>query len=252
MKPVYVSPADAFDNANSEFQGIRPTVDGLLSDVQNSEKWHEPWAENPSIIVLVRLAKDGHVPSKDLLARMLIAESDAYWATGGGSGKFKKQWDAQLRQKKTTRKAFEKDLAASRILGINLLNDCARYGYSPAADKLREIGETVPQKDLQTEAEERAVDEYNAELQSYEVSKKRGAEIVAGILGVALVAGAAVLAAENAKHGGGTPTFLDDDLQGCCSWHNGIKRDLFGNPQCFFNRLICNDNTYSPTCSCPN
>ena len=42
-------------------------------------------------------------------------------------------------------------------------------------------------------------------------------------------------------------TVLDDLLlagRGCCSWHGGMSG------QCYNGRVVCNDGTLSPSCSC--
>ncbi len=43
----------------------------------------------------------------------------------------------------------------------------------------------------------------------------------------------------------------DDDYRGCCSYHRGIYENGFGQKVCHTSgRLLCNDGTPSPSCSC--
>lgn len=49
--------------------------------------------------------------------------------------------------------------------------------------------------------------------------------------------------------GASAPTgeWLDDLLlarQGCCSWHDGMSGE------CYNGRVVCNDGTLSPSCTC--
>lgn len=44
-----------------------------------------------------------------------------------------------------------------------------------------------------------------------------------------------------------TEVWLDDLLlarQGCCSWHGGMSGE------CYNGRVVCNDGTLSPSCTC--
>jgi hypothetical protein len=64
-----------------------------------------------------------------------------------------------------------------------------------------------------------------------------------------LIAGAAVGAAAVAANSGGgyyqaTQHQCNHSLQGCCSYHGGIRAAYPGT------RVLCNDGTYSPTCYC--
>ena len=47
--------------------------------------------------------------------------------------------------------------------------------------------------------------------------------------------------------GGADATVLDDLLlagRGCCSWHGGMSGE------CYNGRVVCNDGTLSPSCTC--
>jgi hypothetical protein len=78
-----------------------------------------------------------------------------------------------------------------------------------------------------------------------------GAAFIA-IGAVAAMAVAAVYVAK--KSGGGSSGFSysgsSRNLAGCCSYHQGVYLTPENNHVCVESRILCNDNTRSPTCPC--
>lgn len=67
---------------------------------------------------------------------------------------------------------------------------------------------------------------------------------------VALLGNGVAYAGEEALRCGDAPetaSLLDELLlprSGCCSWHGGMSG------QCYMGRVVCNDGTLSPSCTC--
>lgn len=82
-------------------------------------------------------------------------------------------------------------------------------------------------------------DELSAAEQDVQNAQKTNKAIATGIAVIAVI-GAVVWAASKGAGGGGG---YNNDLQGCCSYHQGIN-------MCYAGRVVCNDGQYSPTCTC--
>ena len=115
----------------------------------------------------------------------------------------------------------------------------ARWGIAKAIENLALYGIAAPQPDLKIakEQEERAA--------------------FGKLFAAALIAGLTAVAAKNAPPSSNyqayqPPPIIDnDDLQGCCSWHQGISRDILNNPRCHFTGMVlCKDFQPSPSCRC--
>lgn len=74
------------------------------------------------------------------------------------------------------------------------------------------------------------------------IAEQKSAEVAGTIIAVSL-AGAAVAACANNGCGSPYGNSYRQSYQGCCSWHQGIN-------SCVSGRLLCNDGTFSPTCTC--
>ena len=85
----------------------------------------------------------------------------------------------------------------------------------------------------------------------YELTPSK--ETVGKLLQVTVTAAAIGLAAYyDAKYqAANTTSYYDSDDQGCCSWHGGIKRNIYGGKYCHpSGYLLCDDGELSPTCTC--
>lgn len=259
-KPVYLPPADIYDNANSDYQGIRVPMEELARRAGDTTTWYDENAAEQSsnkemVKRLATLAVGQHVPSMYLFGSLLIAGHTGYFGSGGWAGSFKKQYRQLSKRSGLSRSQFEAELAKEREAGLNYLVLSARYGYPRAISKLQELGETVPSIDLDTPREQEARVAHQQQLAKYEEEKKAFGKLLGATIAAA---GAAYVASKYGGTGANTspPTYntlvpVDDDYQGCCSWHRGISRDLYGNVQCHWTRkVLCKDYEPSPTCFC--
>lgn len=116
----------------------------------------------------------------------------------------------------------------------------ARWGVPQAKENLLLHGLQAPDADLKIAKDEENLATYGK------------------IIAAAIVTGLAVALAGSAPASNTVNTYqptkigLNDDYQGCCSWHNGISRDGFNRPNCHLlsQRILCNDLQPSPTCAC--
>jgi TPR repeat protein len=123
---------------------------------------------------------------------------------------------------------------------IELYTLAARWGVPTAIDNLAVHGITAPHQDLKIGKEQQNLEAFGK------------------LLAVTIVAGLTVAAAKNAPPANNRQAYQpvqladNDDLQGCCSWHQGISRDVFNNPLCHYTgKVLCKDFQPSPTCRCP-
>jgi hypothetical protein len=111
----------------------------------------------------------------------------------------------------------------------------ARWGVPKGSENLVRLGVIPPSPDLKIAKDQ---------------ADRQG---LGTALAVVAVAGLAVAAAKYAPPSSSANTLLpaNEDLQGCCSWHQGISMDPFNNPSCHFSGMVlCNDYQPSPTCKC--
>lgn len=119
-------------------------------------------------------------------------------------------------------------------------SDCTKYRFSDATHI-----ECYNNYDIYTETRQAMTqDEVNA--------WQRQQDAIAGaVMAVAIIGMVAYAASQGGGGYGGTstpslrrdPYEYSHNLQGCCSWHGGVKG-------CYASTLVCQDNTASPTCSC--
>jgi hypothetical protein len=126
-----------------------------------------------------------------------------------------------------------------RAIAINSYTMAARWGIQQAGNNLTRLGVTVPVADLKI------------------AKDRQNNAVLGGIIAAALVGGLLAVAGHNSRSGGTgnnyqvPSVFPDDDLQGCCAWHNGISRGMLNQPNCHFTGMVlCKDFQPSPTCKC--
>ena len=272
VKPTYVPPPDPFGESK---------LDNLLySDTLNkarerSEKWSQiinkkgvkgklTKQESADLTAdfntdltkqqdaIKELSQTDSVAGRFALSKYRIAMSDLLERVT--SNKFMRQGFLQVTSKENL-DDFIKRNRETRIQEILALNQLARMGYQPAITEVAKYGLPAPLKDLNTPLEDQARRDYEEKLKQYNKDQKAAAAIIGG----AAVIGTAIAAA---KYGGGSGgssypatadsgTTADDlDLRGCCSWHNGVKRDFLDKPVCFVGKVVCKDELFSPTCVC--
>jgi hypothetical protein len=116
----------------------------------------------------------------------------------------------------------------------------ARWGVQESRNALVRLGVTPPVADLKIQ-------------QDLADARERAA--MWGAVASALANSANTLNNQptyNSYQGNQINTFAPAlNYQGCCSYHMGINRDMYGNINCHFSgAVLCNDFQPSPTCRC--
>lgn len=88
----------------------------------------------------------------------------------------------------------------------------------------------------------------NRETQRIEDDKRHAQQVGNAVAAIAIVGAVAGGTYYAAKHGGGGgggggSCQITNNVQGCCSYHQGVNA-------CYADRVVCNDGQFSPTCTC--
>lgn len=255
--PKYQPPLDRFELSNASYAGAKRIVDRIFehaSPVANSSEQAPPVTESQievAIEALSVLAKEDHIPSQFLIDHLTIQTFEA--ATAALKDKKKRrEMRVVWKSKGQSEKQYIEGLRALSEDAWKSVTKAAEAGYGQAQSLLIKYQKPAPAVvTRQTRAEIQALARYQTELAEY---NQRMENVTKGIAGLALVGLAAYGASQApASTGGGSPGIytFNDDHQGCCSWHGGIARNYFGQPQCtIWRKVQCKDGQPSPTCTC--
>ncbi len=261
--PKYVAPADPFEINHYYYTANQERMKQLtneMEDVNFTRDYTE--AELDQNIELIRgfidLSQNGHIPARHLLGMYQVAfglgtnlELNNPKTRSASLRIIKKEGKTEKEAKAEADKIFD--------IGVENIYESARTGYQESVSMLKLIEVDLPAVDRQPRAVAQAQRAYQNDVNKNDTMLSN---IGTAVVVAALIGGAIAVAAKHGGGGGGVPTtsykpvnnnnlFDSIDFRGCCSYHDGISHDLFGNEHCsIFGAVLCNDGNPSPTCRC--